>query len=177
MHALRSGSLPTWQEATRYDVDTIVEVAERVHPDHPEDRSVFAERLALHPQGVLVLRQDEFLVGYAIGHPWRRRHPPRLDTCLGRLPDDADSYALHDLALLPGARGGGHGRRGAALLEVVARRRGFDEMSLVSVDGSRGFWSALGFAPVALDGEAERDLLGYGPAALYMVKRLLRSSG
>lgn len=151
------------------DLADIERIAALVHPQHPEGHAVFAERLRLHPPGCMLLEQEDGASGYAISHPWYRLHPPKLDQCLGGLPDCPDSYLIHDLALLPSCRFGGHGRRAVTLLQQQAVAAGLPEMSLVSLAGSVRFWTTMGFRAAQLP---VAGLEAYGPGAAFMVKRL-----
>ena len=94
-----------WRPTTRGDLSAICAIADSVHPDFPEDAAIFAERLALHPAGCHVLHDGAAIHGYVVGHPWRRAQLPKLNTLLHALPANCDSFYLHDLALLPTARG------------------------------------------------------------------------
>lgn len=153
------------------DLPAIMAVAAEVHPDYPESEAVFAERLALHPAGCLVLAGAERLGGYVLSHPWRLGQVPALDSLLGALPDDADAYYIHDLALLPGARGGGAASACVDWLAVHARASGFVRMALVAVGNSAGFWRRQGFRE-AHDEALARKLASYDDAARYLVRDL-----
>ena len=96
-----------WRPMTAADLPLAEEIAEQVHPDHPEGPEVFAERLRLFGRACLMLEAGGRSVGYAMGHPWVMRLPPRLNILLHRLPLAPDTMFIHDLALLPGARGRG----------------------------------------------------------------------
>ena len=158
-----------WREARSGDLPTIARIAEAVHPGHPERPSVFAERLALYPWGLLVLVNGE-PTGYAISHPWVLDRPPRLDTLLGGLPPRPDTYYVHDIALLPEAQGKGAGRRIMEMLVDHADEQGFATVSLVSVIGE-AYWGALGFRD-ASDRLAAGKLASYGVGARYMIRRV-----
>jgi ribosomal protein S18 acetylase RimI-like enzyme len=154
-----------WRAMQAGDLDGVVAVARLAFPDHPEGRACFAERLALAPESCFVLEGEGRIAGYLIAYPWPQGAIPPLDTLLGGLPERRDSWYLHDLALLPEARGGGNARAGLALL--------FDRVdapiALVSVNESAGFWQAQGF--VRQDSPALRaKLSSYGPDACYMVR-------
>lgn len=160
-----------WAAMTAADIDAIFAVAEVVHPAYPEDRAVMAERLALYPAGCLVLRWEGRVIGYALSHPWRAGDAPPLNTLLGALPERAEVYYLHDLALLPEARGLRAGEAAVRRLAEHARALGFSKMALVAVNNSGGFWCAQGFA--AQNGPAwARKLASYGADAAYMVRML-----
>jgi GNAT superfamily N-acetyltransferase len=154
------------------DLPGVMAVAGIVHPGYPEAEAVFAERRLLYPAGCLVLATAEGLEGYAIGHPWRSGGPPKLDRCLGELPADPDLFYLHDIALLPGQRGQGHGAAVVGQLARVAAAAGLPAMALVAVSGSAPFWRQHGF--VAVDDPGVRAAMAsYGAAAQFMLRRPL----
>ncbi len=154
-----------WRAMEAGDLDGVVAVARIAFPDHPEGRACFEERLALAPASCFVLEGAGHIAGYLIAYPWPLEAIPPLDTLLGGLPESRAAWYLHDLALLPEARGGGNARAGLALL--------FDQIdapiALVSVNESAGFWQAQGFVPQASPALAAK-LSSYGPDARYMVR-------
>ncbi len=153
------------------DLSAVARIADQVHPAHPESAAVAAERLALYPAGCLVLERDGDPIGYALSHPWHADTPPPLDTLLGRLPTSPGTFYLHDLALLPAARGLRAGTAAVRLLADQARRDRLPTASLVAVSGSVPFWRRQGF--VVADSPALRDkLASYGADARFMVRRL-----
>lgn len=166
-----------WEAMRAADLDAVLAVADVVHPAYPEDRAVLAERLALHPEGCLVLRRaDEegspagagAILGYTLTHPWAADTVPPLNTLLGQLPT-AEVYYIHDLALLPAARGLKAGGAAVRRLEAHARALGLARLALVAVNNSGGFWRAQGFEQVNTPEWAEK-LASYGADAAYMVK-------
>lgn len=156
---------------TAADLPAVMAVAAKVHPDYPEGEAVFIERLALHPVGCLVLAGGEGLGGYVLSHPWLLGQVPALDSLLGPLPDDADAYYIHDLALVPAARGGGAASACVDRLAAHARASGFDRMALVAIGNSAGFWRRQGFRE-AHDEALARKLASYDSAARYMIRDL-----
>lgn len=159
-----------WRPMTEADLDGVLAVAAQVHPDYPEDRAVFDERRRLFPDGVRVLEDDGRIVGYGVSHPAVSGQPPRLNSLLGALPAHADCLHLHDVALLPQARGGGWPDRFLAHLRQVAQAAGLRGLALISVNGSSGYWERRGFALVPdQDKPTLRQILGsYDEAAIYM---------
>lgn len=158
-----------WRPMRTADLAAVSRAAAEIHPGYPEADAVFAERLELCPEGCRVLDDDGALAGYALTHPWRYGSPPKLDTLLGAIPADADTWYLHDVALLPAARGRG---ASAAIVELVvacARARGLASLSLVAVNDSRPIWEARGFAVAA---DAAPDLSSYGGVAWFMSRRI-----
>lgn len=153
------------------DLPAVMAVAAVVHPGYPESEAVFAERLALHPAGCLVLESGEGVGGYVLSHPWQLGQALTLDSLLGALPKQADAYYIHDLALLPGARGGGAASTCVDQLSSHARASGLARMALVAVGDSAGFWRRHGFHE-AHDEALARKLASYDDAARYMVRDL-----
>ncbi|WP_244670719.1 GNAT family N-acetyltransferase [Rhodoplanes elegans] len=156
------------------DLDAVLSIAAVVHPDFPEDLAVFAERLRLAPDGCFVLAGHTGpvgLAGYLVSHPWHADTPPALDTLLSRLPDRPGSWYLHDLALLPAARGSGAGAAIVDRLAGHARASGFATMTLVAVGGSSGFWGRQGFSVVD-DPALSQKLASYGETARFMRRDL-----
>lgn len=169
-----------WRPMTSVDLQHVLAIAGAVHPSYPEDSAVFAERLRLYPAGCLICQSAGRVVGYGLSHPWRAGAPPALNALLGALPAPASTYYIHDIALLPEARGDGAGAAVVARLLAQARAAGFATVSLVAVSGTAGFWrrfgfrvvvSALGDAPSA-DPALAAKLRSYDDAACFMTCEL-----
>lgn len=160
-----------WRPMTATDLPAVLAVAGVVHPGYPEDEAIFAERLRLFAQGCLVLEGADGPIGYVIAHPWRRAAPPALNSLLGELPPQADCFYIHDLALLPQARGSGAGSVVVARLAEIAVRACLPRLALVAIDGSSGFWRRQGFRAVHEPALAEK-LASYDDAARYMERAL-----
>jgi hypothetical protein len=145
--------------STGGDIASLVQVADKVHPDLPESEQVFAERVALFPQGCLGLFDEtDELGGYIISHPTRYREPPALDQLLGEIAPDANQYYIHDLAIL------------SKVLDAVAKR--YATTGLVSVYGTSEFGGRYGFkVPEAIDGVLEKKIQGYGDDAVYLERK------
>lgn len=158
-----------WRGMVAADLDAVLAAAAEIHPGYPEDAAVFAERLALWPRGCRVLDDGGTLAGYALTHPWHYGAPPKLDTLLGALPADADTYYLHDIALRPSARGRGAARAAVAGFVALAAELGLPSLSLVAVNQSRPVWEAQGFRVAA---DAAPDLGSYGGIAWFMARRI-----
>ncbi|TPG59775.1 GNAT family N-acetyltransferase [Roseomonas nepalensis] len=149
---------------TAGDLGAVSRIAGEVHPAYPESDAVLAERQRLFPAGCLLLEGEGGALGYALAHPWHRARPPALDTPLGALPPRPGVLHLHDLAILPAARGGGAGRRALGLLAALA---GPLPLSIVAIAGTAGFWRAQGFREAG-DAALEALLRRYDPEARYM---------
>lgn len=161
----RSDIQAIWRGMTAADLAGVMVVADAVHPGMPEDRVVFAERVALYPAGCLVLQMpDGEIAGYAISHPILSGEPPKLDSLLGAIGADAREYYIHDVALLPKLRGSGLAKAG--ILRLLDHARAFDSVALISVYGTGEFWGRFGFAKSARDMRSK--LAAYGADAVYM---------
>lgn len=159
----------SWRPMTKEDLADVQVLADTIHIDHPEDKSVFAERLRLYPQGCAVLEIDGRLIGYALTHPWNFGEPPALNSQLERIPSNPTTYYVHDVALLPEARGRGYAMQIGDWLVRHAEREAFSNLSLVAVNGSQPFWEKLGFRVTVVPG-LESKLLSYGPDAVLMMR-------
>ncbi len=157
----------SWRAMAAADLAAVSNIAAAVHPDFPEEDAVFAERLALCPDGCHVLVHEGDIAGYVISHPWTAGSCPPLNALLGSLPADADSFYIHDLALLPLARGSGAAVSIVDVLKDVARSAGYPRMCLVAVNNSAGFWRRQGFESADAAAMAAK-LASYGADARYM---------
>ncbi len=153
------------------DLDGVCAVAAVAFPDHFEDRDCFADRLALHPEGCRVLADGQEVLGYVIAYPSRRGAIPPLNSRMTARSADADILYLHDLALRPGARGGGHARAAIEALIEQAKGDGWPAVALVAVNDATPFWARHGFVVDPLP-EMRAPLADYGPNARYMVRLL-----
>lgn len=158
-----------WRALTAADLPAVVAIAAVVHPDYPEGEEVFAERLALFPEGCRIALRDGQAVGYALAHPWTLGSPPALDTLLGALPERPDCLYLHDVALLAATRGSGLGQALVEDLLALARRHRFAHLALVAVNRSADYWMARGFRVVD-DPALARKLASYSADARYMTR-------
>lgn len=170
-HAPSTSTGLIWRAMTIDDLAAVDAIAARVHPAYPEDRMVFAERLRLHPEGCWVLAPGAEIAGYVISHPWHLGEPPALNVLVGRLPAPASTYYIHDLALLPAARGSGAAGRIVAQLVGHARQLGLRSLSLIAVGGSTAFWMKQGFAVASATG-AGGCTGSYGDDAKRMISDL-----
>ena len=161
----------TWRALTGYDMGVVAEIAGVVHPGFFEAPEVLAERQQLYRNGTYLLEIGERPAGYVLSHPWLTGSLPALNTLLGELPGGADTYYIHDLALLPVARRIGAASFIVAALAKHAAAHGFATMSLVAVNASQGFWERHGFA-VEERAELAEKLMSYEPAARLMVRPL-----
>ena len=160
-----------WRSMTGFDMGQVEAIAATVHPGFFEAPEVLAERHQLYRDGAYFLEVGDRPAGYVLSHPWRFGTAPALNSRLGTLPPEPDTYYLHDLAILPVARRIGAAGYIVAALEKHARAQGFPSMTLVAVNNSRGFWERHGFAVLELPGLAGK-IQSYEPEARLMAKPL-----
>ncbi|KAJ4371294.1 hypothetical protein N0V83_004511 [Neocucurbitaria cava] len=165
-----------WRNLSLDDINDLISIANEIHPDLPESIQVFSERINLFPEGCLALEASTSdgkitseLCGYAISHPIIRRQPPALDALLGEISPSADQYYIHDLALLPKARGCGSAQEGVGKLLAIAAR--YETTALVSVYNSAPFWNRFGFVAGGTDEVLERKLREYGDDAVFLERQ------
>ncbi|MEV4350164.1 GNAT family N-acetyltransferase [Actinoplanes sp. NPDC049596] len=155
--------------------------AERVRPVEPRDwtaissleagayaraglsESPEALRSRAQPATSFVLEAGDRIGGYLLALPYPRFRFPDLSRPENG-PFPSANLHLHDMVIGAEYRGRGWGKRLLRHLADTARAAGYKRISLVSVDGTAGFWSSRGFRPhpeVALPGS-------YGSDAVYM---------
>lgn len=158
-----------WRAMRPDDVDDVDDIAARVHVDFPEPKSLFANRQALYPAGSRMFEAQGSggpqALGYMLAHPWPSdRAPPKLGLLLEALPV-ADALYLHDIALLPEARGTGAGASALQYLVELGRAEGFARIWLTAVSGADRYWAQNGFGRVGKDAP-------YGDGTMVMEYRL-----
>ncbi len=160
-----------WRAMTEADLARMDALTRIAHEEYWEDAAIFAACFRLYPAGCHVVDSgDGTLGGYLIAHPGRFDTPSVLHVPLERLPEPADCYYLHDLALAPVTRG--HGLAGAAVEIVVAdaRRAGLDTIALIAVGDAHDFWHYQGFA--LLGNGLVDPAKGYRDEARAMIRRI-----
>lgn len=160
-----------WRPMQASDIPAVTAISDAVHGELTESAEVFAERCVLYPAGCFLFDREGVAAGFLISHPWRRRSPVPLETLVGAIPADAESYYLHDLALLPSARGSGAGGLVVQQALVHAASAGFREASLVAVHGADSFWARQGFQHVT-DEALARKLQSYGEGTYFMERAI-----
>lgn len=110
-------------------------------------------------------------MGYGLAHCWVLGSIPPLDAFLEKVPQPADCLYIHDVALLPEARGDGSGGHYVQLMVECACKAGVDFLALVSVYDNQPFWAKRGFEVVSAP-ELDAKLRSYGPTAKYMTRKL-----
>lgn len=159
----------SWVPLRVEDVSDVVRIADQLHPGLPERPEVYGEKIRLAPETCRKLVRHGVCLGYGIAHPWRLNAIPPLDTLLDELPTDPDCLYLHDVALLPSARGQSAPATYVQFAIECARQSGLPRLAMTSVYGSDVVWRRFGFEVVPATPDLASKLAGYGPSAKYMV--------
>lgn len=139
------------RDITGSDWPLIMRIQEHCYPPGANET---VEALESHwriaPRLCKVAECDGSVVGYVMAHPWPLGMTPPLNTVYDRVPANSDSLFIHDLAVLPAARGVGAGNalaRAAIDAGCVMRMR---SAALIAVQGSEPFWARFGFVVAAV---------------------------
>jgi ornithine decarboxylase len=110
-----------------------------------------------------VLDDGGEITGYLLALPYPHLRWPDLERAEETVFESANLH-LHDIVVAGAHRRTGLGGRLLRNLLTAARAQAYEMISLVSVAGSRTFWSAQGFRPHSQIAPPA----GYGPDATYM---------
>lgn len=158
-----------WRQMKKSDLADVCQIAFLCHPNFPEDDEVLGEKYLLSPDTCFILEgENNRSLGYILAHPFKQGAIPPLNSVLGGLPQQNNTLYIHDLALLPPARGGGNGKKAIRLMRECANKKKLATLSLVAVNGSVPFWRSNGLRPMSVSQQLKRKLLTYGEDACYM---------
>lgn len=152
-------------------IEEAVRVQAQAFPeDLRESPEVFEDRMARYGQYFRVAFMGDRMVGYMISFPWKLGDAPVNNEKFPAELPEADCFYIHDIAILPDARGAGISR---ALLQdayETAHALGYDAVSLVAVGQSGSFWDKAGYVPYTLVGPRKLGKIVdvYGPGARLM---------
>jgi ornithine decarboxylase len=152
---LRPVEADDWAAISSLEADTYAGKGLSESPDVLRSRA--------EPATSFVLEAGDRIGGYLLALPYPRFRFPDLSQPETGAFRSSDLH-LHDIVIDAEFRGRGWGKRLVHHLADTARTSGYERISLVSVDGTAGFWSSRGFRPhpeVALPGS-------YGSDAVYM---------
>jgi hypothetical protein len=155
------------------DLPIVDDIANTIHIGLPERTEVFAEKIRLFPRGCLKFVYNNRIAGYGISHPWKRFCIPALDSFLVRFPDNPDCLYVHDVAILPEARGHLAAAHYVSLMKGVARELLLPTLACVSVYGTDVLWKRFGFEEICSEAITAK-LATYGETAKYMVATAAR---
>lgn len=170
--ARRQGGL-LLRRLTRADLPAVMTVQAACYPPAMvEAAATLQRRLAAAGDHVWVAAADDAVHAYLFAYPSRLGKVTALGADFA-VPAGADCLYLHDLAVAPAAAGLGLGPALVRHAWAAAVAAGLRHSALVSVQGSRAFWTRLGYrehAPLAAD--AGDALATYAGAACYLTRPL-----
>ncbi|BEL01913.1 hypothetical protein Q0Z83_001040 [Actinoplanes sichuanensis] len=156
---LRPIEEPDWAAITRLEASA--------YDPHGLTEGQSALRSRAYPDTSFVLDTGGRVGGYLLALPYPRGSSPDLHRPEGPVQHSANLH-LHDIVIDPRLRGCGWGRRLVGHLIGIGRTRAYQRISLVSVGGTAGFWTACGFQP-----HRDTELpVSYGPGAVYMSRAI-----
>lgn len=169
-------------------IDKCMEIqAACFEPHHCEDKQSYLDRMALYPEGMVVLMvtspEDHTqweIAGYVLFQPFFRGeiyydgNTEKLKHAIASNRDahrDAERqvncFYLHELSVSPKFRGKGLTAPLTSYVEEAAIAHDFHTVSLVSLPAPHGFWKKCGYITVS-------DIDYEGSACYYMEKQLAR---
>lgn len=137
--------------------------------DIPESRASLRAKLAASPESCFVAVDGGDVIAYLIALPWLSQAPPSLNAPTCELPAHPDCVYLHDLSVLPAARGTGIGGLMIAHFFAYCRQSALTKASLVAVQSSATFWRGFGFNSIKLDAALTKKLATYGHDAEFLM--------
>lgn len=154
-----------WRAMTAADIAEVQRISDMIHPDYPERDDVVTEKLMLSPSThFMAIDEGGVVRGYAVAYPWIANDMPQLDVFIRKLPDKPTVLYIHDVALLPSARGGPLVSDLLRSLSKIARAQGLTGLTLSAMYGSEAAWFRHGFWRVEARGQLVDQLAPYGPA-------------
>jgi ribosomal protein S18 acetylase RimI-like enzyme len=150
------------------DIQSVMEIQSACYPANLLEE---AEHLiAKHQQSPLscwVATEHQKAIAYLLTHPWSGDTPPALNTPLPPKKPKSDIYFIHDLAVLPSARGLGLAKRLFDTAIDWAKQEKLQKIRLIAIAGAADFWIKQGLSLVN-DKTLSHKLADYGPDTHYL---------
>ena len=150
------------------DLPDVLAIQRAAYGDgYQESAAVLGRKLELAPQACWLAQADGAAVGYVFAHPWDDADAPPLHVPLRALPARAGHGFVHDLAVVPAARGLGVAAALFGRVRDWSAAAGHRGLRLVALADAVPFWARQGFAalPAVLPA-------GYGEDACLMERAL-----
>ncbi len=137
------------QEIQECHWDEILYIQEEAYQEvGSEELSVLKNKQEYSPSTCLVsVSKVNELQGYLLAHPWFGKEPPKLFNALPMIAKP-DCLYLHDMAVSSKFRGIGLGTKLVEHLFSIVKSQQVNNITLVAVQGSCGFWADNGFTAV-----------------------------
>lgn len=157
------------------DLEDVAEVQKKTFTqDLCEGHSVLLNRFETFGQYFYVAKNGKALIGYMISFPWKAGDTPVNNQKFPAILQTPDCFFIHDITLMPEARGTG---LAAAMIEKACetgRSLGFKTISLVAVSQSGNYWDKNNFLEyVDISVEKRNGIIAnYGQGARLMLRFL-----
>jgi len=136
-------------------------------PEIRDGKAAFASRIAVAPDWCWAAEVDGRLAAYLFSHPWVSMLPPPVDTVLEKA--EGDVWYIHDLSVVPWARGQGLGDDLLATCRTV--HPDISRSELVAIPGAAPFWERRGWHPTADSSPAlDAKVARYGVGSAFLVQ-------
>lgn len=157
---------------TESDLPAVMAIQASSYPQrYIEGLATFRSKLKLNPTGCWVACLDQAVRGYLVTVHSDEHHFPSLNVDAVVAPEHPSMLFIHDLALMPDARGQGLSERLLLCALEHARSCALNTIALVAVQGTERFWTRQGFQtctprhPVM-----QQRLASFGADALFMMR-------
>ena len=151
------------------DLDAVLAIQSSCYTEvAPETLHSIRAKLVASSTTCFVAVASGEVVGYLIALPWEFANPPVLNLERCELPQRPDCLYLHDLAVVPKARGLGVGVKLVETFFKVLERLRLPRAALIAVQGSSAYWERFGFQIASTDADLRAKLLSYGTHVVYM---------
>lgn len=141
----------------------------------PESRASMLSKIKLSAKTCWLATQDDEVSAYLLCHPWISDSPPALDMTITMLPENANCFYFHDLAVGSAGRYKGLANNLVNHALNYAKNSGFKQAALIAVQDSSSFWAKFGFAPsTSLTAAHTKKIKTYGNSAIYMRNNLAK---
>jgi hypothetical protein len=160
-----------WLPLSENDLANVMRIAQIIHPQLFEQISVFAEKINYCPEACLKWTANQQLYGYGLAHPWQLYSIPKLNHLLSPSFSEMNCIYIHDVAILPSARGFNATEKYINYLKGLAISLQINYLALVSVYATEAFWKRLGFDRQSKQNCAA-SLTDYGNQACYMINQI-----
>ncbi len=158
------------RQATLNDVSALARIQYECFGDEfLESEQSYRSKLASNPQTCFIAEHNDGVCGYIIGLAVDEHSFPILNAPSISTPDNPTILYLHDLSVVPNARGTGVSE--ALIQHLLKQSVNFEHTMLIAVQGSLGFWQKYNFAPIdPKSWGLEQKVLSFGVDAVLMAK-------
>lgn len=143
-----------------------------------EEAEVFENRFEVFGQYFRVaVDEQKNIIGYMLCFPWKLGESPVNNEKFPADLPEFNCFYLHDICVLPSYRGKGVAKQMIGQAKEMARKSGYECLSLVAVEQSGQYWDHLGFTPIKNLSATKMSFIHrvYGSAARLMALSLAKT--